>query len=184
PDLSAARHTPLEAAVVSGYRALSHRLVILVDSRQRADEKRQASLEGFDMASREAVRRETKLVRNAVSSLRGRVVGKRSLARLEKQQLTETLRGQLSRAKTRLRNLQSQHERLHTREEKCSPATAVIPAASVPDCRPSTCPTLSATGGLRGGSRTARRPRLPPGSAFGTLSRHGVLGNRSGVPGI
>ncbi|CAM9826509.1 unnamed protein product [Ectocarpus fasciculatus] len=184
PDLSAARHTPLEAAVVSGYRALSHRLVILVDSRQRADEKRQAILEGFDVASREAVRRETKLVRHAVSSLRGRVVGKRSLVRLEKQQLTETLRGQLSRAKTRLRNLQSQHERLHIREEKRNPVTAVIPAASVADCRPSTCPTLSATGGLRGDSRTTRRPRLPPGSAGRTLSRHGVLGNRDVVPGI
>lgn len=106
-----------------------------------------------------------------------------TVGRLEKQQLTETLRGQLSRAKTRLRNLQSQHERLHTREEKRSPVTAVIPDTSVLDCRPSTCPTLSTMSGVRGASRTARRPRLPPGSTGRTLSRHGVLGNQSGVPG-
>lgn len=53
PDRSAARHTPLEAAVVSGYRALSHRLVILVDNRQKAEEKRHALLESFAVASRE-----------------------------------------------------------------------------------------------------------------------------------
>lgn len=53
PDLSAARHTPLEAAVMSGYRALSHRLVILVDNRQKAEQKRHALLESFAVASRE-----------------------------------------------------------------------------------------------------------------------------------
>lgn len=53
PDLSAARHTPLEAAVVSGYRALSHRLVVLVDNRQKAEQKRHAFLESFAVASRE-----------------------------------------------------------------------------------------------------------------------------------
>lgn len=53
PDLSAARHTPLEAAVVSGYRAMSHRLVIVVDNRQKAEEKRQALLKSFAVASHE-----------------------------------------------------------------------------------------------------------------------------------
>lgn len=53
PDLSAARHTPLEAAVVSGCRALSHRLVILVNNRLKAEQKRYALLESFAVASRE-----------------------------------------------------------------------------------------------------------------------------------
>lgn len=53
PDLSAARHTPLEAAVVSGYRALSHRLVIVVDNRQKAEERKQALLKISAAASRE-----------------------------------------------------------------------------------------------------------------------------------
>lgn len=53
PDLSAARHTPIEAAVVSGHRALSHRLVIVVDNRQKAEEKKQDLLKTFAVASRE-----------------------------------------------------------------------------------------------------------------------------------
>lgn len=53
PDLSAARHTPLEAAVVSGYRALSHRLVDVVNKRQKAEEKRHELLESFGVALRE-----------------------------------------------------------------------------------------------------------------------------------
>ena len=53
PDLSAARHTPLEAAVVSGYRALSHRLVDVVNKRQKAEEKKHELLESFGVALRE-----------------------------------------------------------------------------------------------------------------------------------
>lgn len=40
PDLSAARHTPLEVAVVSGHRAMSHHLVTLADTLCRAEKKR------------------------------------------------------------------------------------------------------------------------------------------------
>ncbi|CAM9384053.1 unnamed protein product, partial [Hapterophycus canaliculatus] len=117
PDLSAARHTPLEAAVVSGHRGLSHRLVVMLDSRLRAEQIRQANLESDAVASREVTRRETQLAKHRVSSLRGKISTKRSLIRLEKQQLADTLRGHLTRANARLRKLHAQHERLQRREE-------------------------------------------------------------------
>lgn len=55
PDLSAARHTPLEAAVVSGHRGLSHRLVVMVDNRLRGEQSRLANLENLGVASREVL---------------------------------------------------------------------------------------------------------------------------------
>ncbi|CAM9968881.1 unnamed protein product, partial [Pylaiella littoralis] len=162
PDLSAARHTPIEAAVVSGHRALSHRLVIVVDNRQKAEEKKQDLLKTFAVASREVTRRETKLARNRVSSLRGKVVAKRSLVRLEKQQLADTIRGQLTRANARLRSLQTQHERLQLRENESIPNAV---NTTVVDRRPSTCPALPTTGRLADGKRLGGRLRTPPGVA-------------------
>ncbi|CAM9913340.1 unnamed protein product, partial [Scytosiphon promiscuus] len=144
PDLSAARHTPLEAAVVSGHRALSHRLVVMVDNRLRAEQNRLAKLESLAVASGEVTRRETQLARHRVSSLRGKVVTKRSLIRLEKQQLADTLRGHLTRANARLRNLQTQHERLRHREED-------------ENRRPKTCPSSVSGGWSRGAARVPRR---------------------------
>lgn len=52
-DLSASGHTPLEAAVVSGHRGLSHHLVLVVGKRRRVEEKRQVAMEEFAAAMRE-----------------------------------------------------------------------------------------------------------------------------------
>jgi len=49
--------------------------------------------------------------------------------RMEKQQLADTLRGQLAKAHIRLRNLRIQDERLQLREEECN-------------ARPCTCPAM------------------------------------------
>lgn len=53
PDLSVSGHTPLEAAVVSGHRGLSHHLVLVVDKRRRVEEKRQVAMEELAAATKE-----------------------------------------------------------------------------------------------------------------------------------
>lgn len=85
--------------------------------------------------------------------------------RLEKQQLAETARGQLARANARLRNLQTQHERLQLRENERN-AQAIAPV------RPSTCPTLPSAGEAPEGRRSERLRTVS--DAPRTLSRGGA----------
>lgn len=75
---------------------------------------------------------------------------------LEKQQLTDDLRGQLTRANARLRSLQAQHERVQLREHERS--AQVLTAA-----RPSTCPTLPNAGGARGDGHVVQRVQTASG---------------------
>lgn len=82
--------------------------------------------------------------------------------RLEKQQLADTIRGQLTRANTRLRSLQTQHERLQLRENESIPNAV---NTTVVDRRPSTCPALPTTSRLADGKRLGGRLRTPPGVA-------------------
>lgn len=93
------------------------------------------------------------------------------LHRLEKQQLTENVQGQLTRANARLRNLQAQHERLELRENERS--TQAMAAA-----RPKTCPIIPSVAG--GAPRGGHVERLRMASDAGrALSGGGAEGERA-----
>lgn len=82
--------------------------------------------------------------------------------RMEKRQFADALKGQITRANTRLRSLQSQCERLQLKETtggaaRGSARPGPCLAANGETRRPSTCPALPATGGS--GATRPRRQR-------------------------
>lgn len=80
------------------------------------------------------------------------------LSRMEKRELVDVLQGQIARANTRLRSLQSQCERLELKEAAGGSARPRSRLASNGEMRrPSTCPALPAT--CRPAATRTRRQR-------------------------